>query len=156
MDIEFDTHLESIHGIDIAFVNGDVIANRDNNDFEYAPHIVSLQQELQRLFDRTPVGSCLGDETDLAYGIDWDFVGTALDPVVSLALAKTAILQGLQHSSFKDRFEVQDLDVTWDPANPNALSVAGILGVFGFEGIELARFGPWVINYYTQANVRPS
>lgn len=149
-------HLESIYGIDIAFdarpgVRGtkDAVPNLADSDFAYVSGPGALAQELQRLFDLTPKGSCIDDPS---YGIDWDMIGTPVDPRVTVALAKAAIYQALQHPSFAGRFRVAWLDVQWRQSEPNALRCLGILECFGFEGIEYVRFGPFVAQWWLANN----
>ena len=135
--------LEITHGIDISFdtqfgLKGtkDVVAT--DSDFVYSFGAVALAEELQRLFDLTPRGSCVDDPE---YGIDLDFIGTR-NGVAAAGLARIACLQALRHPSFASRFRVRKLDVIFSPDEPNALRINGVLQVFGFEGIELYRFGP--------------
>lgn len=143
--------LEQVYGIDLSFdaqfgLQGtkDVRANIVNTDFVYLSGPTALAEELQRLFDLTPKGSCIDDPT---YGIDLDFIGTALDPKVVTGLAKTACLEALQHPSFQSRFRVAGLEVTWNASTPDALTVLGVLELSGFEGVEYARFGPYALRY---------
>ena len=155
-DPAFLSSLEEIYGIDLSFDLGfnfkgvkDVVANQGNNDFDYVAGPLALAQELQRMFDLSPKGSCLGDSEDLSYGIDWDFIGQPNNPEVMTGLVKVAVYQALQHPSFQARFRVAALDTYWQPESPNAISVTGILEVFGFEQIDYVRFGPFAIRYIT-------
>jgi phage baseplate assembly protein W len=144
-------NLETIYGIDVSFdvlfgLKGtkDVQANEANTDFQYVSGPQALAQELQRLFDLTPLGSCIDDPD---YGIDLDFIGTPLDPGVAAGLTRIACLWALNHPSFASRFRVDSLEVSWDPNVPNALSIDGTLQLYGFEEIPLVRFGPYVLKY---------
>ncbi|MBD2019359.1 hypothetical protein H6F43_04070 [Leptolyngbya sp. FACHB-36] len=145
----FATHLESIFGIDLAFdasLRGskDVAANVDNTDFLYSPSIVSLKEEIERLFNLTPRGSFLDDPD---YGLDLDWIGQPLNPQVAVGLAKVECLRALTHPDFATRFRVRDLAVRWNPTEPNALRIEGLLEVYGFEEVPLVRFGPYVLEY---------
>lgn len=150
IDLEFQ-NLELIYGTDISFdvrfgVKGtkDVVANAANTDFKYVVGPEALAEELQRLFDLTPLGSCIDDPS---YGIDLDFIGMPLDPEVGAGLARVACLKALEHPSFASRFYVESLDVSWSPNTPNALTVEGALKLYGFEKIPLVRFGPYLLKY---------
>lgn len=140
---ELTTTLENIYGIDLSF---DALRIKDlpadPTDFQYVSGVQCLAQELQRLFDLTPLGSCIDDPT---YGIDWDFIGTPNDPRITVGLAKVAILRGLQHPSFDGRLKVRSLSVEFSPSEPNALRVSGVLDCYGFESVQLARFNAYVI-----------
>ena len=152
------TEIESIFGIDIAFdvttgVQGtkDVLSNgaefpdaSPSTDFRYVSGTVALAQELQRLFDLTPLGSLI-DAPE--YGIDWSFIGDRNDPRITIPLARVAIRRALEHPSFRDRFRVHSLRVWFDDGTPNALWCRGILEVFGFEGVQYAQWGPTALRW---------
>ncbi|GEM_PF-7004385 len=146
--------LESIHGIDLSFdarfgVQGskDVVPNFAGNDFAYAAGPVSLAQELQRLFDLTPVGSFIDDPT---YGINLHpFIGKRLNPPVAIALCKTEVLRALKHPHFLSRFRVRSLNVLWNPEVSRALEVRGVLEVYGFSNVAYVQFGPYMIRGYS-------
>lgn len=153
-DPTFQVQLQEIYGIDLYFDLGmglkgtkDCVANQDNTDLIYVNGVQALAQEIQRMFDLTPKGSCLGDGEDLAYGIDWDFVGQPNNPDVMVGLVKAVAIQALQHPSFAGRLQVAAMEASYDPTQPNAISLAGVLEVKGFEGIEFWRFGPMSIRY---------
>lgn len=146
---QLDQVLQEIYGIDLSFdaqfgLQGtkDVLAG--DGDFAIVSGPMALAEELQRLFDLTPLGSCIDDPT---YGIDLDFIGTAINPPVTCGLVKVAVLNALEHPSFAERFRVADLFVTWNPTSPNAVSVDGVLELYGFESIELVRFGPYALRF---------
>lgn len=152
---DIEQRLLDIYGIDLSFdarpgVQGskDVVANGAGDDFAYVPGPGALAQELQRLFDLTPVGSFIDDPT---YGIDWSLIGTAIEPRVATALAKLAIVRALSHPSFEGRCRLTWVDVWWQPSEPNALRCVGVLQCFGFEGIEYVRFGPYVGQYWLRS-----
>lgn len=147
MSNDLQLRLDAIYGLDIGFdvrfgVRGtkDAVVNAQGNDFEYVSGIAALAQELQRLFDLTPRGSFIDDPE---YGVDLDFIGTQNDPRITVGLAKVAVLRALQHPSFADRFQVRSLEVTFNPQEDTALRVNGVLEVFGFEGVDLVRFGDY-------------
>ena len=143
--------LESTFGIDLAFdvatgVQGtkDVLENNSGDDFAYVGTTEALAQELQRLFDLTPVGSFIDDPT---YGIDWGFIGDRNDPRITIPLARVAIMRALEHPSFASRFRVKRLDVWFEPQTPNALWCRGVLEVFGFDGVQLSQWGPVALRW---------
>lgn len=155
MNNQLLTTLETIHGIDISFsVRTGVQGSKDvlstGADFRYSPSLVALCEELQRLFDLTPVGSFIDDPT---YGIKWN-IGEALDPRVHVALTRLACLRALRHPSFISRFQVKRLDAWWDSESPNAIYVKGTLEVYGFENIQLLNFGPFALKYLLLGQTR--
>jgi hypothetical protein len=133
--------LEIIYGDDIAYDNdprsGDVTEGEDP-DFVYPPPgPLVLKEEIERLF-LTPKGSLVDDPT---YGVDWEVIGTAFDPRISLGMTRLAALNALQHPSFASRFRVAELETDWTPETPNAIYVWGVLECFGFSGAAF-QFGP--------------
>jgi hypothetical protein len=156
MNNDFLTNLESTYGIDLAFdvitgVQGtkDVLDNRQfqadpSNDFRYTRGTEALAQELQRLFDLTPIGSLIDDP---GYGIDWGFIGDRNDPTITIPLARVAIRKALEHPSFSSRFRVASLEVWFDVETPNALWSKGILECFGFSGVQHAQWGPLALRW---------
>ncbi|MBT9159555.1 MAG: hypothetical protein DDT26_00814 [Dehalococcoidia bacterium] len=131
-----DQLLRSIFGIDISFDHAnqrDVRSNQLGHDFEYVTADQALAEELYRLFDLTPVGSFFDDPS---YGLDWEWIGRPADPRVMVALTKLAVKRALTHPSFRDRFRVLRLDVSWSVDEPTAIFVKGVLGLFGFEALE--------------------
>jgi hypothetical protein len=152
---ELLTTLETVHGIDLSFsVHTGVRGSKDvlytDSDFRYSPSLVALCEELQRLFDLTPIGSFIDDPT---YGIDWN-IGEALDPRVHVALTRLACLRALQHPSFKSRLQVKKMDAWWDSNSPNAIFVKGTLEVYGFENIQFLNFGPYALKYLLLGQTR--
>ncbi len=135
--------LEQRYGIDLAFEtsgSNDVIEGE--TDYSYVSGPLALKEELERLFNLTQVGDLIDDPS---YGLDRSFIGTALNPEVSTQIVKIAVLKALQHPSFSDRFRVRSLDCVWSPDEPNAVRVFGLLDLFGFEGVETIRFGPYAL-----------
>jgi hypothetical protein len=133
--------LEVIYGADLGYDNdprlSDVVEN-DGADFQYPPPgPLVLAEELERLFI-TPRGSLVDNPT---YGIDWEVIGTNLDPRVTLGMTRLAVLNALEHPSFASRFRVADLRTDWTPSTPNAVYVWGVLECFGFSGAAF-QFGP--------------
>lgn len=135
--------LEETFGLDIGF-DGEVLGTQSveedeisGADLNYQLGPSALKEEIERLFI-TPKGSCVDD---LTYGIDLDIVGTQVDPQVSAGLCKLAVLDALEHPSLVNRFRVAELEVIWVPNAPNALSIWGVLEIFGFEG-SFWQFGP--------------
>jgi hypothetical protein len=150
--------LESVFGIDLFFdarfgVKGskDVASNPEDTDYQYTAGPLALAEELQRLFDLTPLGSCIDD---LSYGINLDFIGQPLDPKVACALARVEALRALTHPSFKSRFRVRRLETDWTPDTPNAILIGGILELYGFRNVPYVRFGPYALNYLYQHQER--
>jgi hypothetical protein len=133
--------IESIFGSDIAFDASpgltDAIASSTETDLAYRVGVLSLREEIERLF-MTPKGSFVDDPT---YGIDWGLIGTNFDPRVSLGMARLAALNALQHPSFNTRFRVRQLETDYSFQTPNAIYVYGLLEVFGFSGAAF-QFGP--------------
>lgn len=135
--------LEETFGLDIGF-DGEILGTQSveedeisGADLNYQLGPAALKEEIERLFI-TPKGSCVDD---LTYGIDLDIVGTQIDPRVTTGLCKLAVLDALEHPSFADRFRVTELEVIWTPNAPNAISIWGVIEVFGFEGL-FWQFGP--------------
>lgn len=135
--------LEETFGLDIGF-DGEILGTQDATenersaaDLQYQQGPIALKEEIERLFI-TPKGSCVDD---LTYGIDLDQVGTQIDPRITTGLVRLAVLDGLEHPSFSGRFRVAELEVIWTPNAPNAISIWGVLEVFGFEG-DFWQFGP--------------
>jgi hypothetical protein len=156
MDEALLSQLEQIHGIDISFdvktgVQGTKDVRHTDRDFIYSPSIVALCEELQRLFDLTPKGSLIDDPD---YGIDFSFIGQQLDPRVTSALVRLAVLQTLQHSGFRDRFRVNSVDAYWQSEDPNVIRVVGTLEVYGYEDVGLLSFGPYALNNLLLSQVR--
>lgn len=141
MAIQQTELLEAIYGIDIAYDNSlrvkDVVGIEGGGDFLYRSGPIALQEELERLFE-TPKGSCVDDPS---YGVDWDFIGMAQDPRVTIGLARFAALDALEHPDFSSRFRVSELEATWRPETPDAIYIYGVLECFGFDGVAFA-FGP--------------
>lgn len=134
-----DLLIESIYGLDIGFDNDPRLSDvtEQASDFAYPSGVLALKEEVERLF-RTPKGSLIDD---LAYGIDWEVIGTALDPRVTLGMTRLAVLQALEHPSFVSRFRVAELTTDWTPETPSAVYVWGVLECFGFQGASF-QFGP--------------
>jgi hypothetical protein len=134
-----DPLLEAIYGIDIGFDNDFQTndATDADTDLAYPVGPLALAQEIERLF-LTPKGSCIDDPS---YGIDWEVIGTTLDPRVTLGMARLAALQALEHPSFTTRFRVAELVADWTPQTPGAIYIWGVLECFGFKGAAF-QFGP--------------
>lgn len=150
-DQDLQRTLEERYGLDISFdaqfgLRGtkDVMANQNDTDYRYVAGPVALAEELQRLFDLTPKGSFIDDP---GYGIDLDFIGQPNNVGALLILTKIACLNALKHPSFATRFRVAALDVAFDPNEPNALRVVGVLECYGFESVPYWRFGPYMLRY---------
>ena len=134
--------LEELFGLDIGF-DAEILGTQDATeansatDLQYPNGAIALKEEIERVF-LTPKGSFVDDPT---YGIDLDVIGTQVDSRVTTGLARIAVLDALEHPSFANRFRVAELEVIWAPEVPNALSIFGVLEVFGFEG-AFWEFGP--------------
>lgn len=137
-----DPLIEAIYGADLGYDNSprvaDVAEQQEGGDFQYPdPGPLVLKEEIERLFI-TPKGSLVDDPT---YGIDWEVIGTALDPRVTLGMTRLAVLNALEHPSFTSRFRVAELETDWTPETPNAIYIYGVLECFGFSGAAF-QFGP--------------
>lgn len=148
MNSSLNDRLLSVFGIDLAFEvstgaqgRKDAVETRSGDGLEAVGGPQALAQELQRLFDLTPVASF---PDDLGYGIDWSFLGTAINPPVTCALARVAVLKALQHPSFQSRFKVEWVGANWYPHSPDAIYITAVLELFGYEGLGLVRIGPYI------------
>lgn len=135
--------LEEIFGLDIGF-DGEILGTQDATieevtgaDLNYQLGPAALKEEIERLFI-TPKGSCVDDPS---YGIDLEVIGTQVNPLISTGLCRIAVLDAFEHPSFANRFQVAELEVIWTPNAPGAISIWGVLEVFGFEG-TFWQFGP--------------
>lgn len=133
--------LEETFGLDLGFDATlgaqDVVEAISGADYNYQQGPIALKEEIERLFI-TPKGSCVDDPT---YGIDLSMIGETIFPPVTCGMVRVAVLDALEHPSFRGRFQVEELEVGWSPDSPGAVVVYGVLGVFGFAGV-FWQFGP--------------
>lgn len=146
---ELTARLEETFGLDLGFDatlgQQEVVEAISGADYNYQQGPLALKEEIERLFI-TPKGSLVDDPT---YGIDLDIVGDTLYPPVAIGMARVAVIDALEHPSFRDRFRVEQLEVDWRSETPNALWVYGVLGVYGFEG-AFWQFGPTALQLAQQ------
>lgn len=145
MSNNLEKSLRDRYGIDIGFDAGhcrDVVVGE--HDFEYVEGLVTLQEELERLFSITPQGSFVDDPD---YGLNMDWIGTSVNPEVATTLARVEIQRALEHPSFATRMQLKGLEVAWNSTEPNVLRITGTIECFGFEGVDLFSFGPYALQY---------
>lgn len=137
--------VDPVYGLDIAFDLGfqpssrkDIFESPDGDDVATIMGEAALAQELQRMFDLTPIGSFVDDPS---YGCDWGVIGTSMMNVqIAIATTRIGVLRALSHPSFKERFKVRSLVCTWNPSEPGTIRVNGVLRLLG-QNTGLYSFG---------------
>jgi len=129
--------IEEIQGLDLNF-NGRVGDLADIVDFGDISGGETVRQEVERLFNFTPLG-CFHD--DPTYGIDLNrLIGTSLPPRTRVGIVVAEVQRALEHPSFVPRFRVASVNGLWLPQQPQVVQIFGALQVFGAERPNLFGF----------------